>query len=76
MGIGNIIIEWVFRGVIVAKINRESIIPSRHKRVDIRCDRNIRVPRSEKVKARVILNTAGVIFGNYDIYHNLMSRNH
>lgn len=70
------IIECVLRGVIVARINRESIIPSRHRRVDIRCDRNIRVPRNEKVKARVILNTAGVIFGNYDGYHNLMSRNH
>lgn len=36
IGMGNIIIEWVFRGVIVARINRESIIPSRHRRVDIR----------------------------------------
>lgn len=62
MGIGNIIIECVFSGVIVARINRESIIPSRHKRVDMRCDRNIRVPRKEKVKARVMLSTAGVIF--------------
>lgn len=76
IGIGNIIIEWVFRGVIVARINRESIIPSRHRRVDIRCDRNNRVPRNEKIKAKVILSTAGVIFGNYDVYHNLMSRNH
>lgn len=36
----------------------------------------MRVPRNEKVKAKVMLSTAGVIFGNYDIYHNLMSRNH
>lgn len=34
------------------------------------------VPRNEKVKARRTLSTAGVIFGNYDYYHNLMSRNH
>lgn len=67
MGMGNIIIECVFRGVIVARMNRESIIPSKHRRVDIRCDRNIRVPRNEKMKARVMLSTAGVIFGNYDI---------
>lgn len=61
IGIGNIIIECVFRGVIVARINKESIIPSRHSRVDIRCDRNIRVPKNEKVKAKVMLTTAGVI---------------
>lgn len=66
----------MFRGVIVARMNRESIIPSRHRRVDIRCDRNKSVPRNEKIKAKVILSTAGVIFGNYDVYHNLMSRNH
>lgn len=76
IGIGNMIIECVLRGVIVARINRDSIIPSRHRRVDIRCDRNIRVPMSEKMKARVMLSTTGVILGNYDIYHNLMSRNH
>lgn len=67
MGMGNIIIECVFRGVIVARMNKESIIPSKHRRVDIRCDRNMRVPRNEKMKARVMLSTAGVIFGNYDI---------
>lgn len=43
-------------------MNKESIIPSKHRRVDIRCDRNIRVPRNEKMKARVMLSTAGVIF--------------
>lgn len=67
MGMGNIIIECIFRGVIVARMNKESIIPSKHRRVDIRCDRNMRVPRNEKMKARVMLSTAGVIFGNYDI---------
>lgn len=67
MGMGSIIIEWVFKGVMVARINRDSIIPSRHRRVDIRWERNIRVPRKEKVKARAMLSTAGDIFGNYDI---------
>lgn len=62
MGIGNIIIDCVLRGVMVARMNRDSIIPSRQRRVDMRCDRNIRVPRKEKVKARVMLSTAGVIF--------------
>lgn len=73
IGIGNIIIECVFRGVIVVRINRESIIPSKHRKIDIRCNRNIRVPRNKKLKARVMLNTAGVIFANYGTYHNLMS---
>lgn len=67
MGMGSIIIEWVFKGVIVARINRDSIIPSRHRRVDIRWDRNIRAPRREKTKARDTLSMAGDIFGNYDI---------
>ncbi len=67
MGIGNIIIECVFKGVMVARINRDSIIPCRHKRVDIRWARNMRVPSKEKAKASVMLSTAGVIFGNYDI---------
>lgn len=72
IGIGNTIIECVFRGVIVVRINRESIIPSKHRRVDIRCNQNIRVPRNKNIKARVMLNTAGVIFANYGTY-NLMS---
>lgn len=74
MGIVNIIMEYVFKGVLVAMINNDSIISSRQRRVDIMCDQNIRVPKKEKVKARVILSTAGVIFGNYD--YNLMSRYH
>lgn len=67
IGIGNITIECVFSGVMVARINKDSIIPSRQSRVDMRCDRNIRAPRKEKVKAKVMLNTAGDILGNYDI---------
>lgn len=46
MGIRNIIIECVFRGI-GAKISRENITPSRNRRV-VRCDWNIRVPRNEK----------------------------
>lgn len=67
IGIGNITIECVLSGVMVARINKDSIIPSRQSRVDMRCDRNIRAPRKEKVKAKVMLNTAGDILGNYDI---------
>lgn len=59
------IIEWVFKDVIVVMINSVSIIPSRHSRVDIRCDRNIRVPRSEKMKAKIMLSVTDVIFDNY-----------
>lgn len=62
IGMGNIIIECVFKGVIVARMKRDNIMPSKQRRVDIRCDRNIRVPSKEKEKARVMLNTAGVIF--------------
>lgn len=67
MGMGNIDIECVFSGVTTARINRDSIIPSRQSRVDMRCDRNIRAPRKEKMNAMVMLNMAGDIFGNYDI---------
>lgn len=66
----------MLRDVIVVMINSASIIPSRHSRVDIRWDRNIRVPSSEKVYAKIILSVTDVIFDNYDCIHNLMSRNH
>lgn len=46
-------------------INNVSIIPSRHSRVDIKCDRNMRAPRSEKTNARIILSIIYVIFDNY-----------
>lgn len=36
----------------------------------------MRVPRSDRVNARVRLRKVDVIFGNYDCDHNLMSRNH
>lgn len=38
---------------VVTKI--ASIMPSRHSRVDIRWDRNIRVPRSDRAKANIRL---------------------
>ena len=48
--------------MIVVMINRVNIIPSKHRRVDIRWDRNIRVPRREKIKASEIFNTAIIIW--------------
>lgn len=68
--------ELEFNVDIEVMINRDNIIPSRHRRVDIRWERNIRVPKSDRVNAMVKLRKADVIFGNYDYNHNLMSRNH
>lgn len=68
--------ELEFNVDIEVMINRDNIIPSRHRRVDIRWERNIRVPKSDRVNAIVKLRKADVIFGNYDYNHNLMSRNH
>lgn len=68
--------EFEFKVDIEVMINRDNIIPSRHSRVDIRWERNIRVPKSDRVNAIVKLKKADVIIGNYDYDHNLMSRNH
>lgn len=68
--------ELEFSVDIEVMINRDNIIPSRHRRVDIRWERNIRVPKSDRVNAIVKLRKADVIVGNYDYNHNLMSRNH
>lgn len=76
IGIGIEIIELEFNVVIEVIINKDSIIPSRHSRVDIRWERKIKVPKSDKENARVRLRKADVIIGNYDDYHSLMSRNH
>lgn len=76
MGIGMEIMELEFSVDIEVIINRDSIIPSRHRSVDIRWERNIKVPRRDRVNAKVKLSKADVIVGNYDYYHNLMSRNH
>lgn len=76
IGIGIEAMELEFNVDIEVIMNKDSIIPSRHRRVDIRWERNIRVPKSDRVNAKVKLRKADVIIGNYDSYHNLMSRNH
>lgn len=48
-------VKWVLRIIIVPMIKRVNIIPSRHRREDIRCDRYISNPRSATVNARPIL---------------------
>lgn len=48
IGMGIEIIELAFRVVIEVIINKDSIIPSKQRRVDIRWDRNIRVPMRDK----------------------------
>lgn len=55
------IIEWMFNEVIVSIINKVNIIPSRHRSVDMRCERNIRVPINENTNANVILNRVVVM---------------
>lgn len=75
MGVENVIMEWIFSEVIDVIINKESIIPSRHKSVDIRCDLNITVPRRENVEASMILKTVVIILVIMT-YHNLMSWTH
>lgn len=55
MGVGNEIIELEFKVEVDVMMNSESIIPSKHRRVDIRWDRNIKVPKNESKKARVRL---------------------
>lgn len=55
MGIGIEFIELEFREVTAVIINRDNIMPSKHRRVDIRWERNIKVPKSDKIKARVRL---------------------
>lgn len=42
-------------------INKDNIMPSRHSRVDMRCERNINVPRSDRVKASIKLRKADVM---------------
>lgn len=48
-------VKPVLRIMTAAITNIESIIPSRHSRDDIRCDRYSRRPNSDAVKARVVL---------------------
>lgn len=76
IGIGIDAIEFEFREATEVMMNSDNIIPSKHRRVDIRWERNVSVPRSENVKARVRLMKADDIIGNYEYNHSLMSRNH
>lgn len=76
IGIGIDAIEFEFREATEVIINNDSIIPSRHRRVDIKWDRNMSVPKSENVKASVRLVKVDDIIGNYEHNHSLMSRNH
>lgn len=69
-------IELEFNVDVEVIMNRDSIIPSKHRRVDIRWERNISVPSSDNVNANVRLRKVDIIIGNYDYYHSLMSRNH
>lgn len=47
-------VRCVFRIISVAITNSESIMPSRHSREDIRCDRYIRRPMRDIINARII----------------------
>lgn len=58
MGMGIEIMELEFKEVTEVIINSDSIMPSRHRRVDIRWERNIRVPKSDKINANVRLRKA------------------
>lgn len=55
MGIMLASVKWVFRTIMVAMTNSDSIIPSRHRSEDIRWDRYISRPTRETVNARKIL---------------------
>lgn len=54
MGIILARVKWVFRIVRVAITNKDSIIPSRHRRDDIRWDRYISRPVRDTVNATMI----------------------
>lgn len=47
-------VKWLFRIIRDAITKRESIMPSRHSREDIRWDRYIRRPARDIVNARII----------------------
>ena len=55
MGVMLASVKWLFRIVTVIMIYRDSIIPSRHRREDIKWDRYINSPISDMMKARNIL---------------------
>lgn len=59
IGVENEIIELELRIRTEIIINKDSIMPSIHKRVDIKWDRNIRVPKRASEKAKVKLSKVG-----------------
>lgn len=62
IGIGYIFIECEFSDVIAVIMNNDSIIPSKHSNVDMRWERKISVPKSEKINANMILKvTDGIL---------------
>lgn len=55
MGIMLASVKWEFRTIIVAIINSDNIMPSRHRSEDIRWDRYINSPIRDVVNARKTL---------------------
>lgn len=55
------IMELRFNVDVEVMINRDSIIPSRQSKVDIKWERNIKVPSSDNMKAKVRFRKADVI---------------
>lgn len=48
-------VKLMFRLVIAIIVKRDSIIPSRHRSEDMRCDRYINIPAREMTNASIIL---------------------
>lgn len=46
--------RWLFKTKTDDKTNRDNIIPSRHSRADIRCERNNKRPIRDVAKASII----------------------
>lgn len=55
-------IEWEFSVIRDVMVNKDKIIPSKHSRVDIRWDRNIKAPSSDRINVRSKLKNTGVIW--------------
>lgn len=55
------VMELRFNVDVEVMINRASIIPSRQSKVDIKWERNIKVPSSASMKAKVRFRKADVI---------------
>ena len=55
MGVMLASVRWLFRMATVIIMNRDNIMPSRHRREDIKWDRYISSPMSDMMKASKIL---------------------